>query len=134
LPAALPRTCILIEDPGDLGAGEIGIEQQAGRCCNNGLRAVRPHALAHFGGAAILPNDRAIYRLARFAVPYDRCLALIGDADCRKLSRLEAGLCHRLAQRRQRSAPKVIGLVFDPTEATMARSASNTIARDDVVP
>ena len=43
--------------------------------------ALTPEALAEVGGATVLPDDRVVDKFARLAVPYDRCFALIGDAD-----------------------------------------------------
>ncbi len=72
----------VVEQPGDLGAGEIGVEQQAG--LGGDVPARAPSAFsccAGVGGAPVLPDDGAVDRLAGRAVPDDRGLALVGDAD-----------------------------------------------------
>ena len=71
----------VVEDPGDLGAGEIGIEDQAGLGRDLVLVAGALQRVAEVGGAAVLPDDGVVDRLAGAAVPHHRGLALVGDAD-----------------------------------------------------
>src|SRR5205807_9188817 len=71
----------VIENPGDLGGGEIGVEQEP---------RLAPHWLLGAGGfergtvgrgAPVLPDDGAGNRLAARALPDHRRLALVGDAE-----------------------------------------------------
>ena len=71
----------IVEHPGDLGRGEIGVEEKPGPGADQRLGAVGLELGAAVGGAAVLPHDRAVDRLAGRAVPDDRGLALVGDAD-----------------------------------------------------
>ena len=77
---AAAREGHVVEDPADLGGGKIGVRVQTGA-------RVDPLAVLFFdlftigGGAAALPDDRVVDGLAREAVPYERRLALVGDAD-----------------------------------------------------
>ena len=71
----------VIEDPGDFRRGEIGVDQQSGALLDQRLAAIAAKALAEIGGAAILPDDRVVDGLTGLAVPDDRGLALVGDAD-----------------------------------------------------
>ena len=71
----------LVEQPGQLGGREIGIEEQARRGRYAELIPGFLQLAAGLGGAAILPDDRAMDGPAGAAVPDDRGFALIGDAD-----------------------------------------------------
>src|SRR5206468_9417684 len=71
----------LVEQPCDLGATEIGVDDQAGAFANQALRAHITQFLAERGSAAVLPDDRVVNRLAGLPVPHDRGLALVGAAD-----------------------------------------------------
>ena len=64
-------------------AGKVGVDDQAGLGPDRVAGAVRLQALAEVRGAAILPDDRVVDRLAGLAVPDDGRLALVGDADAR---------------------------------------------------
>ena len=66
------------------------------------------------GGAAILPHDGIVDRLAAGAVPYQRRLALVGDADRRDVARRKAGLGDGLAAGREHGAPEVLRIMLDP--------------------
>src|SRR5207245_10599797 len=47
----------ILEQPGALGAREIGVGDQAGFFAESAVEALAPDAIAHFGGAATLPDD-----------------------------------------------------------------------------
>jgi hypothetical protein len=57
---------------------------------------------------------QTMHGLPRGAVPDDRGLALVGDADRGDVFRLQPGLFQRLAANRDRRGPDVLGLVLDP--------------------
>ena len=76
----------LVEQPRELGGREIWIEAQARRGRYAELIPSFPQLAAGLGGAAILPDDRAMDGAAGAAVPNDRGLALIGDADAGHLT------------------------------------------------
>src|SRR5205085_1548335 len=67
---------------------------------------------AFIGGAAILPDDCPVDRLARGAVPYDDRLALVGDADSGDSTNVS--LTEDLARDRQCVLPNLLGIMFDP--------------------
>ena len=104
----------MIEQPCDLGAGKIRIDDQAGALRHQRLVAVGFEFGAEFGGAAILPDDGAVDGAAGGAVPHHGGLALIGDADRCDIFRRDAGFRHRIATGFQRRGPDVLGLMFDP--------------------
>ena len=84
----------VVEQPGDLGRGEIRIEQQAGRARSRASRGRRARSAAQAScGAAVLPDDGVVDRLAGRAVPDHRGLALVGDADRRDVLRAATPAC-----------------------------------------
>ena len=143
---ARARAGHVIEDPGDFGAGEIGIDDQAGLGRDRRLVAFGFEFGADVGGAAVLPDDGAVHGLAGGAVPHHGGLALVGDADRGDVFGGDAGLLQRLAAGRDGRGPDVLRLVLDPAGGRkMLREfllrgrrdgnvARNTMAREDVVP
>ena len=65
-------------------------------------------------GAPVLPDDGVVDRLAGRAVPDDRGLALVGDADAGDVLGRDAGLRHGLAHGRDRRRPDFLRIVLDP--------------------
>ncbi len=104
----------VIEDPGDLGAGEIGIDDQAGLGRNRRLVAFALEFGADIGGAAVLPDDGAVHGLAGGAVPHHGGLALVGDADRGDVFCLQARLFQRVAADHHGRGPDVFRLMLDP--------------------
>ena len=109
-----PAAGDMVEDPGDLGAGEIGIEDQAGLRRDLALMAGALQRLAAVGRAAVLPDDGVVDRLAGAAVPHHRGLALVGDADAGQRLGVELGLGERAAADLDRRPPDLLGVVLDP--------------------
>ena len=86
----------MIEDPPDLGSGEIRVQEQARLVAKCLFRTRLFQGLAGFRCTAILPDDRAMDGNARFAVPYHGRFPLVRDPDASDVPRLRAGLHHRL--------------------------------------
>ena len=115
--------------------------------CTSGAGAVRLQPLAEVGGAAVLPDDRVVDRLAGLAVPDDRRLALVGDADrgdrrraaarARPSASTATPICDAQISCGSCSTQPACGKIcvnsFCAT-AVIAPSRSNTIARELVVP
>ena len=101
-----------VEQPGDLGGGEIGVEQQAGARPRVGLAALPAQAVAKRGAAPVLPDDGLVYRRAGGPIPEHRGLALVGDAD--RIDGAVTGQRHQAPRRGQAVAPDVLGVVLDP--------------------
>ena len=97
----LARTGNVIEDPLDLRAGEIGIDEQASLFFHIRPEAIRSELVADGRRASALPDDRVINRLAGILVPDDRRLALVRDADAGDVRRRQAALFKRLAHGKQ---------------------------------
>ena len=101
---------MLFENPLELRRREIRVDHEAGE---RGDAVAAPFAqLGAAGGrAAILPDDRAVDRTTGVAIPDDRGLALVGDADAHGLG---AGAGDRLARGGERRVEDLIGIVLDP--------------------
>ena len=65
-------------------------------------------------GAAVLPDERVVQRLAGGRVPDDHGLPLVCDADRVELAWLEAGVRERLAGDGVGDLPDLGGVVLDP--------------------
>ena len=102
-----------VQQPGELGAGEIRIEQQPGLPREFGFMARGLEARAKIRRAPVLPDDGAMHRAPGGAVPQQRGLALIGDADGDDVARSRAGLLHGAAATRDRRRPQIFRLVLD---------------------
>src|SRR3546814_15275881 len=70
-----------VEQPGDLGAGEVGVEQQGGALPHQGFGTPGPKLLAEPGGAAVTPDGRLVEGCTCGAVTDPRRLAQAGDSD-----------------------------------------------------
>ncbi len=86
----------------------------AARCarCTSGSGPSALQPGAGIGGAAVLPDDRAVHGLAGRAVPQHHGLALVGDADGARCAAPAAR--QRLARRGQRVAPDILRVVLHP--------------------
>ena len=82
----------IVQEPFDLGAGEIGIEPQSRAAIDLGFIALGAQICAKRLGAAVLPDDGAVDGLAGFAIPDHGGFALVGDANADNRFRLDAGL------------------------------------------
>ena len=88
--------------------------QQPGFLPDSFFGAVALHLVASFGGSAILPDDRVVDRLACFAVPDDRRLPLVGDADRSQVAGAYAGLSQNLNHGAHLRGKDVEGIMLDP--------------------
>ena len=64
--------------------------------------------------APVLPDDGAVDRPPRPAIPDQRRLALVGDADAGDVGCAQAALGDGLARRREHAVPDILGLMLDP--------------------
>ena len=111
-----PGACArhIVEQPGEFRPGEIGVDQQSRDLCDVRLRPLPLQAFARRSGAAVLPDDRAVDRLARGPIPDDHRLALVGDADRGHIGDATAGPFHGLAHDRDAGLEDLDGVVLDP--------------------
>ena len=77
----LSSTAHVIENPFDLGAGEVRVRLEAGLLADSLVHTLMHQSVRDGSGTAALPPDSVINRLAGIAVPHNRGLALVGDAD-----------------------------------------------------
>ncbi len=82
----------ILEQPLDLGAGKIGVQQQAGLFGDQRLMPLGLEPGAMGRRAPVLPDDGIVDRLAALAVPDQRRLTLVGNADGGHVASLDAGL------------------------------------------
>ena len=97
-----------------LVAGEVGVDRQPGPLPHQRLLPRRPQLVAALGGAAVLPDQGAVDRLAARRVPGDHGLALVGDPDPVELGALDPGVGDRLGGDPPRHLPDLGGVVLDP--------------------
>ena len=76
--------------------------------------AILAKAFAKISGAAILPNDRVVNGLSCVAIPEDRGLALIGNADRGDIAGLGSDLCKCVECDRDLRRNDLLGIVLDP--------------------
>ena len=105
----------VVEDPVDLGAGKIRIDDQPGAIANKGFMTLGPQLVAQRRGPAILPNDGVAYRLPGFAIPNDGRFALIGDAKRRDILDRDPGPAERLDGDANLGRPNFERIVLDPS-------------------
>ena len=78
------------------------------------LQAARFQLIAKTCRAPVLPHDRVAYGLAGRAVPHDRRLALIGNADGGDVARGDSGPCDGLGCHADLGCPDFVRVVLDP--------------------
>ena len=144
----LARAGHVVEQPLELGAGEVGVDD-AGRCargsCGSSPRS-RSSAQMRLG-AAVLPDDGVVDRRAGAAVPDQRGLALVGDAERRDVLRTRAGLRRAPRARWRAGCPRSrsgscstqpgCGKIWRNSRcaiATICPARSNTMLRELEVP
>ena len=110
----LPRLGHVLENPAELAAGKVGVDDEAGLFLDHLRKPVALELVAEAGGAAVLPDDGVADRLACLAVPDHGRLALVGDADGREVLCRKAGLGHRLGGDAVLRGPDFVGVMLDP--------------------
>src|SRR6185295_13578617 len=111
---AWPRAGHVVEQPGDLGAAEVRIDDQAGALAYQALGADLLQLLALRRGAPVLPDDRVVDRLAGLPVPDDGGLALVGDADRDQVLERDGGVADRFARHFALRGEDLLRVVLDP--------------------
>ena len=100
----------VVEDPGHLGAREVGIQAEPRLLLEERAPALGLERGALRGGAPVLPHDRGVYGRPALPIPHHCGLALVGDPDRGHRSRR----VERLAAHRQRGLPDLLRVVLDP--------------------
>jgi hypothetical protein len=110
----LPGAFDVVEDPLDLGAGEVGVHHQAGVLLDVALESPRLQVVADGGRAPALPDDGVVDRLAGGLVPDDGGFPLVGDADGGHFLGADAHGLKNLAGHAHLAAPDFHGVMLDP--------------------
>ena len=87
----------IVQQPLNLGAGEVGVRHKAGLLPDLVGKALRHQIVDNVRRAAALPDYGVGDGVPCVLVPYNRCLALVGDADGRDVRRRHAQLPHSRA-------------------------------------
>jgi acetyl-CoA carboxylase biotin carboxyl carrier protein len=111
------RHVALADQPLDLRAGEVWVEHQPGALAKERLVAGLLQLVAATRGAPVLPDDRAVQRLAAVTVPRDHRLALVRDPDAGERAAVDAGRVERLLSNGARHVPDLARVVLDPARA-----------------
>src|ERR1019366_6704564 len=103
------RALDVVEQPGRLGCGEVGIEEQPGALSDGGLVTRLPERGAGLGRSPVLPDDGAVDRRAGPSVPDNHRLPLVGDPDRGDVGGGDAGLLDGRATGRHYRPPDLVG-------------------------
>ena len=117
VPGAFAEPVDVRQQPLDLGGAEVRIEHQAGALADERLVALLAQLGAPGGGAPVLPDDRAVQRLAGLGIPDEHRLPLAGETDGLQIARAQAGIVDRLAGDRVGHLPDLLRVVLDPARA-----------------
>ena len=109
-----PGAFHVIEHPADFGAGEVGVEDQACPGADKVGVSGFPQPVAHTCGAAVLPYDGVMYRLAGAAVPDDGRFPLIRDADGGYVGGRQVRFRQHVGGHACLGRPDFLRVVFDP--------------------
>src|SRR5262249_29838008 len=111
---ALARAGNLVEEPRELGAAEVGIDDEAGALADQAFGADLAQVLAQPRGAPVLPHDCVRDRLAGLPVPDDGGLALVGDAHGQEISCGNSTFPQRVARHVALRREDLARVVLDP--------------------
>ena len=129
---ARARAVDVVENPGELRAREVRVEHQTGALAEQRLGALRSQAIADVRRAPILPDDGVGDGLAGLAIPHDRGLALVGDADRGDVARTHARAGQHLHGDAGLRRPDLQRVVLDP--AWLRKDLSELALRDSLDP
>ena len=106
-----------VKDRRYFGAREIRIEQEACLSADERFVSRRLQSITGVGSPAILPDDRAMHRPPARALPHQRGLALICNADPGEVTRRYSGSGKRKATCLENGPPEIFGIVLHPAGA-----------------
>ena len=130
---ALAGAFDVVEDPANLGRRKKRVEQQSGLARHHFLVTRGPQAVGDAGGAAILPDDGIVDRLAGRPVPDNRRLALVGDADGSNFGGGQPGLLEGGLHRPKAGRPDLLGHVLDPARRRKMLGKLHLAQADDLL-
>ena len=104
----------VVQEPADLGGGEIGVDDEAGLIFDQFRVALFFEFLGIVRGPAALPDDGVVDRTAGGLIPKDGGLALVGDTDGSNVLRVDVPFPKDGGHALQLRHEDVFGSVFDP--------------------
>ena len=111
---ALAYAFNVVQDPLDLGAGEVGGEVQADDVVVLANTLFACELFNDFLGAGVLPDDCVVDGLAGVLVPHDGGFTLVGDADCSDFVVVDFAVCHSHCYDLTDVLPNLGCVVLDP--------------------
>ena len=111
---ALAQAVDVIEQPLHLRRREVWVEHQPRALAHERFVSLLAQLRAARGGAAVLPDDRVVQRLAALRVPHADRLALVRDPERRQVARAHARVEQRLARDGRGHIPDLTRIVLDP--------------------
>ncbi|CAB4346744.1 unannotated protein [freshwater metagenome] len=102
------------QQPFDLRRREIRVEHEAGALAHERLNPFAAKFVAALGRAAVLPDERAVERLAGRRVPNADRLTLVADPDCSQAARRDTCCLQRLKRHGAGNAPDLSSVVLNP--------------------
>ena len=106
---------IAIQDPADLGAGEVGVDHQTRAFANGRLETPPGHRVALRRRLPALPDDGRVHRRAGGSVPDDGGLTLVGDPDRLQIATAKACIGDRLLHDPPAGLPDLEWVLFHPS-------------------
>ena len=109
---AFPRIGDVVQQPFDFRAGEIRVDDQAGRLLNVWFKSFVLKDFADISRSTALPDDGAVDAFAGLLVPHQRRLPLVRDADGLDVLSGDADLRHRRHGGIHRAVDQIVGLML----------------------
>ncbi len=113
-PRPLPKAGHVRQQPGQFGAGEVGVQKKPGALPEEGLQALGLELLAQGGRAPILPDDGVIEGPPRAPFKHEGGLPLVGEAQGHHLLGLHPSLAQGLLGHPKLAFPDLQGIVLHP--------------------
>src|SRR5699024_10673472 len=128
---ALAQAVDVVQEPADLGPGEIGGQRQTTHGTEAILALVPTEFAYQLVGPGVLPDDGVVAGPSGLLVPDDGGLTLVGDADRGDLFGGDVTFAKRLLDDGLDVGPDLLGVVFDPPRAGKYLLVFALVHRDD---
>ena len=133
-PGLFPGPLHVVQNPLELGGGEVGVNQQTGvlpDVVRQRLVLLKPFAQG--GSAPALPNDGVVDRTAGGFVPDNGGLPLVGDSNGGDLLRGDTGLGQGLGQHGGLAGPDLHRVMFHPARLGVVLGKFPLSQADDIL-
>ena len=129
-----PCALDVIENPRGLRAAEVGVKHKPRALLEERLKPRLLELATALRRAPVLPDDGAMNRRPRLAIPDQRGLALVGDADADAITRRDAGRIVGATDRHEHARHDLAGLMLDPPRLRkVLREILRTLAQHTAV-